>query len=158
MEEKIFERPLEEQLCFEVYKASISFAKMYMRALKKYELTFPQYLVLLALWDREEVRIKEVQERLNVSIGTLNPILNRMETEGWVQKRKDPHDKRASMVSLTKRAVGEKRNISRSIKEELDDCQVEGIDFQNLFLNLKYLNQELDVLEEKHLEEKQVMK
>ena len=105
MEESIFERPLEDQLCFEVYRAANDFSRMYNRALKEFRLTFPQYLVLLVLWDDNRILIKHIGERLGMGIGTLNPILNRLEKQGWLTKEPSLLDKRAIIVALRQKAV-----------------------------------------------------
>ncbi|MBM6613278.1 MarR family transcriptional regulator [Desemzia sp. RIT804] len=144
MDESIFERSLEDQLCFEVYKAANGFSKLYKRALKPYQLTFPQYLVLLALWEDDGVIVKVISDRLGMSIGTLNPILNRLALQGWAEKKPSSEDKRASIVTLTEKAKREKKAISMSILHEVVKCNQLDID-GNLFLeNLKDLNKEFE--------------
>ena len=86
MEESIFERSLEDQLCFEVYRAANDFGKMYNRALKDFHLTFPQYLVLLVLWDDDHILIKHIGERLGMGIGTLNPHIEPPRETGLAHK------------------------------------------------------------------------
>ena len=111
MDETIFVRSLEDQLCFEVYKASNGFSRMYGRALKPFGLTFPQYLVLLALWDEDQIFIKNISDRIGMSIGTLNPILNRLKTQGWIEKVTSDMDKRAVVVTLTDKSQQSKKAI-----------------------------------------------
>lgn len=140
MEESIFERPLEDQLCFEVYRAANSYGKMYNRALKDFRLTFPQYLVLLALWDDDNVLIKHIGERLGMGIGTLNPILNRLEKQGWLTKQPSLSDKRATVVSLSEKGTTSKKAIHLAILTEVNACNLEGIDVLFLMKQLKLLN------------------
>ncbi|CZQ86984.1 transcriptional regulator marr-type conserved site [Trichococcus flocculiformis] len=140
MEESIFERPLEDQLCFEVYRAASDFGKMYNRALKEFHLTFPQYLVLLVLWDDNQIVIKHIGERLGMGIGTLNPILNRLEKQGWLTKEPSLLDKRATIVSLSEKAVTSKKAIHFAILSEVKACNLEGIDSSFLMKQLKLLN------------------
>ncbi|WP_320164817.1 MarR family transcriptional regulator [uncultured Trichococcus sp.] len=140
MEESIFERPLEDQLCFEVYRAANSFGKMYNRALKDFQLTFPQYLVLLALWDDDNILIKHIGERLGMGIGTLNPILNRLEKQGWLTKEPSLLDKRATIISLSEKGVNSKKAIHFAILSEVNACNLEGIDGLFLMKQLKLLN------------------
>lgn len=149
MDEEIFDRKLENQLCFEVYKAANGFSKMYGRALSPYKLTFPQYLVLLALWDENFVNIKSIQQRLGISIGTLNPILTKLEAQNWINKETSQNDKRASVISLTKKANVNKKNISNNILKEIVQCNLEGINEKELLQYLKNLNQEFTKLEER---------
>lgn len=146
------DRSLEDQLCFEVYKASNGFSKLYRRALKTFELTFPQYLVLLALWENDEVYVKEISSRLGMTIGTINPILNRMVSQGWVEKVPSSKDKRAIVVSLTKKAYQEKTNISQSILKEITTCNLMDIDGELFLKNMKNLNKEFERLEKENKE------
>lgn len=140
MEESIFERPLEDQLCFEVYRAANDFSRMYNRALKEFRLTFPQYLVLLVLWDDNRILIKHIGERLGMGIGTLNPILNRLEKQGWLTKEPSLLDKRAIIVALSEKAVTSKKAIHVAILSEVKACNLEGIDGPFLMRQLKMLN------------------
>lgn len=144
MEESIFERPLEDQLCFEVYRAANAFGKMYNRALKEFHLTFPQYLVLLALWDEDKVLIKNIGERLGMGIGTLNPILNRLEKQGWLTKETSLVDKRATIISLSKKSITSKRTIHLALLSEVNACNLDGVDGVFLMKQLKILNNAMD--------------
>lgn len=148
MDESIFDRSLENQLCFEVYKASNGLSKLYKRALASFELTFPQYLVLLALWEDDSVYVKAISERLGMSIGTLNPILTRLSDNGWIVKNPSPSDKRAIIVTLTEKAKNEKQAISSSILTEVMQCNRIDVDGKLLIDNLKEINQELDRTEQ----------
>ncbi|WP_373751443.1 MarR family winged helix-turn-helix transcriptional regulator [Jeotgalibaca porci] len=87
MDESIFDRQLDEQLCFRLYRASNGINKMYGRALKIFQLTFPQYLVLLALWDNDGLPITTIGSQVGMGIGTLNPILKRMTEHDWIEKK-----------------------------------------------------------------------
>ncbi|MPM85749.1 hypothetical protein SDC9_132830 [bioreactor metagenome] len=144
MEESIFDRPLEDQLCFEVYRAANGFGKMYNRALKDFHLTFPQYLVLLALWDEDNILIKHIGDRLGMGIGTLNPILNRLEKQGWLTKEPSLLDKRATIVSLSEKGVTSKKAIHLAILAEVNDCDLEGVDGLFLMKQLKLLNNAME--------------
>lgn len=149
MDETIFARSLEDQLCFEVYKASNGFSRMYGRALKPFGLTFPQYLVLLALWDEDHVFIKNISDRIGMSIGTLNPILNRLKVQGWIEKVASDMDKRAVIVTLTEKSLQSKKAISKAILNEVKHCNMTDISNEAFTRGLKSLNNEFDKLEEK---------
>lgn len=150
MDESIFVRSLEDQLCFEVYKASNGFSRMYGRALKSFGLTFPQYLVLLALWDEDHVFIKNISDRIGMSIGTMNPILNRLKTQGWIEKVISDTDKRAVVVTLTEKSQQSKKAISKAILNEIIQCNMEDISNDAFVKGLKSLNHEFEWLEEKN--------
>ncbi len=150
LDETMFVRSLEDQLCFEVYKASSGFSRMYGRALKPFGLTFPQYLVLLALWDEDHVFIKNISDRIGMSIGTLNPILNRLSTQGWIEKVSSDIDKRAVIVTLTEKSQQTKKAISKAILNEIMHCNMADISNAAFIKGLKSLNNEFDQLEEKN--------
>ncbi|PTQ84638.1 DNA-binding MarR family transcriptional regulator [Trichococcus patagoniensis] len=144
MEESIFDRALEDQLCFEVYRSASGFGKMYNRALKEFQLTFPQYLVLLALWDEDHVYIKHIGEQLGMGIGTLNPILNRLEKQGWLTKESSLLDKRAMVVSLSEKSIHSKKAIHSAVLSEVNACNLADIDGLFLIQQLKLLNQAMN--------------
>ncbi|MTD30620.1 MarR family winged helix-turn-helix transcriptional regulator [Planomicrobium sp. YIM 101495] len=131
---------LEQQLCFEVYRASSNFTKLYARVLEPFSLTFPQYLVLLVLWEEDAVPMKDIGTRLGLGTGTLNPIISRMQTQGWVEKSRSSLDKRATLITLTDRARNEHKAICRAIQERLETYHFFDIDAIQLMKNLKNLN------------------
>ncbi|MFD1032299.1 MarR family winged helix-turn-helix transcriptional regulator [Metaplanococcus flavidus] len=135
-----FSLKLEQQLCFEVYKASSNFTKMYARVLEPFNLTFPQYLVLLVLWEEEHLLMKDIGARLGHGTGTLNPIINRLIDQGWINKHQSPDDKRAWVISLTEKAEEEHRAISQAIYDKLVSCNFLDINALNLMKDLKQLN------------------
>ncbi|AIY06853.1 hypothetical protein Plano_2888 [Planococcus sp. PAMC 21323] len=131
---------LEQQLCFEVYKASSNFSKMYARALEPFNLTFSQYLVLLVLWDEHELLSKDIGERLGLGTGTLNPIIKRMIDNGHLTKQQSEKDKRAFVISLTEKARKEQPAIERAVFEKVESCNFMGVNAMTLMINLKELN------------------
>jgi DNA-binding MarR family transcriptional regulator len=131
---------LEQQLCFEVYKASSNFTKMYARVLEPFNLTFTQYLVLLVLWDEDHLLMKDIGDRLGLGTGTLNPIINRMIERGRLVKEQAPEDKRASIISLTEKAKSEQQPIEQAVIEKLASCNFLDVNAITLMKNLKELN------------------
>lgn len=97
---------LDNQLCFAVYSASLAMTRLYKPLLEKLGLTYPQYLVLLVLWERDGLTVSEVGERLSLDSGTLTPLLKRLEANGLVARIRDVADERRVHVSLT--AAGRK--------------------------------------------------
>jgi MarR family transcriptional regulator, organic hydroperoxide resistance regulator len=120
---------------------------MYGRALKPFQLTFPQYLVLLALWDADGVLIKNIGERLGMGIGTLNPIMTRLEKQDWIKKTPSLGDKRSVIVSLTEKGKRSKRDIALSILKEISICNFTGIEGETLMKQLKILNRAFAAME-----------
>lgn len=139
---------LDQQLCFEVYKASSNFSKLYARTLEPFHLTFPQYLVLLTLWDEDHLLVKDIGQRLELGIGTLNPIINRMLEKGWIVKQQSKKDKRAFIISLTAKAKDEEKIIEQAIINKITSCNFLDVNAQELMANLKELNSFLKQLEE----------
>jgi DNA-binding MarR family transcriptional regulator len=97
---------LDNQLCFAVYSASLAMTKLYKPLLDKLKLTYPQYLVMLVLWERDGLMVSELGERLSLDSGTLTPLLKRLEANGLVARIRDVADERRVHVSLT--ATGRK--------------------------------------------------
>ncbi len=92
---------LENQLCFSVYACSREITKMYRPYLDKLEITYPQYLVLLVLWEHQETTVKALGAELYLDSGTLTPLLKRMEEAGLVRRERSKDDERKVMVRLT---------------------------------------------------------
>ena len=131
---------LDQQLCFEVYKASSNFAKIYARTLEPFQLTFTQYLVLLTLWDEDHLLAKDIGNRLELGIGTLNPIITRMIDRGWLDKRQSEKDKRSFIISLTEKAKNEEKLIEKAITQKVINCNFLELNAETLMSNLKDLN------------------
>lgn len=92
---------LDDQLCFAVHAASRAFDGVYRVVLRESGLTYPQYLVMLVLWEHGEVTVKELGRRLRLDSGTLSPLLKRLEAAGWVRRRRGAADERSVVVSPT---------------------------------------------------------
>jgi DNA-binding MarR family transcriptional regulator len=92
---------LDLQLCFPLYAASRAMVQAYTPLLAKLGLTYPQYLVMLVLWETDGVSVKELGEKLYLDSGTLTPLLKRLETLGFVRRERSKEDARSVTVSLT---------------------------------------------------------
>ena len=92
---------LDNQLCFALYSTSLTMTKLYKPVLERLNLTYPQYLVMLVLWERDGLTVGELGERLFLDSGTLTPLLKRMEASGWLQRERATDDERRVIVSLT---------------------------------------------------------
>lgn len=91
---------LENQLCFPFYAVSRLLTKAYQPLLQALDLTYPQYLVFLLLWEHEQLTVKELGEKLLLDSGTLTPLLKRMEQKQWLSRRRDPRDERSVIIAL----------------------------------------------------------
>src|SRR5579872_2199355 len=92
---------LDNQICFAVYSASHAFNRVYKPLLDRLGLTYPQYLVMLVLWERDGVPLKEIGERLHLDSGTLTPLLKRLEQAGLVRRTRSTEDERQVLIGLT---------------------------------------------------------
>ena len=92
---------LDKQLCFALYSASLAMTKVYKPLLAPLGLTYPQYLVMLALWEQDGQTVGALGERLALDSGTLTPLLKRLEAQGQLGRERDPADERRVIVRLT---------------------------------------------------------
>ena len=92
---------LENQLCFRLYTASRLLTQAYHPLLSEHGLTYPQYLVLLVLWDKDEQPVNDIAKRLLLETNTVTPLLKRMEAEDIVTRSKGKEDARQMIVKLT---------------------------------------------------------
>ena len=92
---------LDNQLCFALYSASLAMTKVYKPLLDSIGLTYPQYLVMLVLWEKEGLMVSEIGEKLSLDSGTLTPLLKRLETSGLVTRIRAVDDERRVHISLT---------------------------------------------------------
>jgi DNA-binding MarR family transcriptional regulator len=92
---------LDDQLCFALYSAGLALTKAYRPILDALDLTYPQYLVMLCLWERDGPSVREIGARLNLDSGTLTPLLKRLEARGLLRRERDRTDERRVLVSLT---------------------------------------------------------
>ena len=92
---------LDKQLCFALYSASLAMTKVYKPLLAPLGLTYPQYLVMLALWEHDGQSVSELGTRLALDSGTLTPLLKRLEAQGQLSRERDTGDERRVIVRLT---------------------------------------------------------
>lgn len=92
---------LERQLCFALYSASHAMTRLYRPLLDPMGLTYPQYLVMMVLWRRDDITLTKLGEQLKLDSGTLTPLLKRLEKTGFLQRQRDPNDERKVRVTLT---------------------------------------------------------
>ena len=92
---------LDMQFCFALYSASHAMTKTYKPLLDRLGLTYPQYLVMLVLWEQDEILVKDIGARLFLDSGTLTPLLKRLEANGLVERNRDPQDERQVRISLS---------------------------------------------------------
>jgi len=92
---------LDNQLCFALYSTGLAMNKVYRKLLRKLDLTYPQYLVMLVLWERDAVTVSDIGARLFLDSATLTPLLKRLETAGLLTRNRSAADERQVVVALT---------------------------------------------------------
>jgi MarR family transcriptional regulator, organic hydroperoxide resistance regulator len=92
---------LDHQLCFALYAASLAMTKAYKPLLAPLGITYPQYLVLLVLWEGDGIAVSQLGDRLTLDSGTLTPLLKRLEALGLLQRQRDAADERRVLLHLT---------------------------------------------------------
>jgi len=109
---------LDHQICFAVYSTAHAFNRVYKPLLDRLGLTYPQYLAMLVLWERDGVPVKDIGERLFLDSGTLTPLLKRLEAAGLIKRTRSTEDERQVLIALTPQghALREKaRSVPHSI-------------------------------------------
>ncbi|MEE1830254.1 MarR family winged helix-turn-helix transcriptional regulator [Streptomyces sp. SP17KL33] len=121
---------LDRQICFSLHAASRAFNGVYRVVLKDLGITYPQYLVMLVLWEQGELPVKKLGEHLRLDSGTLSPLLKRLEAAGLVRRERSARDERSVMVrpteegaALRERALAVPRRIVSATSLDIDDIR-----------------------------------
>ncbi|MDZ8172570.1 MarR family winged helix-turn-helix transcriptional regulator [Microbacterium xanthum] len=118
---------VDDMVCFSLYAASRSTTQAYRRVLRPWDLTYPQYLVLVALWTEGPLSVRRIGDRLALDSGTLSPLLRRLERRGYVTRGRRSDDERVVDVSLTE--AGEAlRDEMHEVPRQIAECMGIGID------------------------------
>ena len=117
---------LGNQLCFAVYSTAHAFNRAYKPLLDRLGLTYPQYLVMLVLWERDDVPVKDIGEKLFLDSGTLTPLLKRLEAAHLVRRTRSREDERQVLIALTPQGHALK-DKARAVPQSIlaaSDCSV----------------------------------
>ncbi|KND59793.1 Organic hydroperoxide resistance transcriptional regulator [Candidatus Burkholderia verschuerenii] len=96
-----FPLELDQQLCFALYSTSLAMTKTYKPMLEKLGLTYPQYLAMLVLWEKDGLTVKDIASRLSLDSATMTPLLKRLEAQGYVERMRGTADERQVHIRLT---------------------------------------------------------
>lgn len=120
---------LDQQVCFALYRASRATTAVYRPHLDRLGLTYPQYLVMLALWERDGRGVQDLCDALDLDTGTLSPLLKRLETAGLIERRRQSTDERRVVVHLTGAGTH-----MRSEAQDIPECiaRASGLDIPEL--------------------------
>jgi MarR family transcriptional regulator, organic hydroperoxide resistance regulator len=114
---------IDQQLCFALYSTMLGMNKVYRELLKDLDLTYPQYLVMLVLWERDGLTVGEIAQRVFLDSPTVTPLLKRLEAAGLVSRDRSPQDERQVLITLT--AAG---RALRKRSTHLPQCIVDASD------------------------------
>ncbi|WP_412776889.1 MarR family winged helix-turn-helix transcriptional regulator [Thalassospira lucentensis] len=130
---------LEKFLCFSVYAASHAFNRIYKPLLDQLGLTYPQYLVMVSLWQEDDQSVRSIGQKMFLESSTLTPLLKRLEANGLVVRKRDPEDERSVRVRLSNEG-----KALREKAEEIPACILDatGLDIETA----KRLNRDLQEL------------
>jgi DNA-binding MarR family transcriptional regulator len=109
---------LDDFVCFAVYSLGHAFNKLYQPLLKRLDLTYPQYVTMVALWQQDDLTVTQLGQRLHLDSGTLTPLLKRLEMAGLIVRARDKRDERQVRIRLTKAGTALKEK-ARAIPEEV---------------------------------------
>ena len=126
---------LDNQLCFRLYTAARLVTASYTPYFKEFGITYPQYLVLMLLWEQDNRIISEITERLNLETNTVTPLLQRMEKQGLIVRQKSQADSRQRIISLTgegKRLEEKMKNVPNCLAQKIVDNGISVDELQKL--------------------------
>ena len=130
------ELQLDNQICFRLYTASRLITQAYTPMLTELGITYPQYLVLMVLWEKDSQPVNDIAHRLMLETNTVTPLLQRMEKQGLIIRKKGELDKRQQIVSLTKKGCEMEKQAFKLIPggmgETLKACPLQIDDYRHL--------------------------
>lgn len=134
---------LDQLMCFRMYSTSLKMTQFYKPMLAELGLTYPQYLVMVVLWQQEGLGIKDVAERLQQDSGSITPLVKRLELEGYLVRNRDPQDERHRVLTLTE-AGNALRAAGARIHEQFGmACGVTLEEYLAMMATMSKLNQRL---------------
>lgn len=138
---------LDELLCFQLYTTSLRMTHIYKPMLAKLNLTYPQYLVMIVLWQSDRLGIKDVAQRMGQDPGSITPLVKRLVAEGYLVRNRDPDDDRSVILTLSKAG----RNLhaaARHVNEAIGQaCGLVQTDLARLMDDIRKLNERLSAYE-----------
>lgn len=135
---------LANQVCFPIYSLAKEIVSRYRPFFEELDLTYPQYLVLLVLWEQDHLTVSQIGEHLNLDSGTLTPLLKRLEQKNIISRRRSSEDERIVNITLTEEGIKLKekaasvpQKLSSSMKVSKEELIELKRIIENLLLNIK---------------------
>jgi DNA-binding MarR family transcriptional regulator len=139
---------LENQICFKIYTAEREITKLYRDLLEDLDVTYPQYLVLLVLWEKDSITVKELGQKLFLDSGTLTPMLKRMEGNELLERRRSIEDERSVIITLTKKGEELKQKAECIPSQLLKNLSTDYEELKNLDHTLTTILQRIQKVKE----------
>lgn len=141
------ELKLDNQLCFKIYSISKSIVRIYGPLLSEIDLTYPQYITMMIMWEYKRISFKEISAKLKMKTGTLTPILNKLESNGYIEKIKDESDDRKIYIAITEKGL-EIQNKAKDIPRRLvENLNLSESDYDKYIKEFDDLEKSLDRIE-----------
>lgn len=135
---------LDQHLCFKLYSTSLKMTQLYKPLLAPLNLTYPQYLVMVVLWQDEGLGIKGVAERLQQDPGSITPLVKRLEAEGYIARGRDPGDERNLVLTLTDKGRQLRADGLKVSEQIAHACAITLAEVEGLAAGLDKLNRNLE--------------
>lgn len=130
-------RQIDGELCFGIYNANKKFNRFYQHVLASYGLTYPQYAVMLVLWNHAPITVRELGTYVDLDSGTLTPLLKRLQKNGWVTKSRSTKDERVVNINITDYA----KKMEKEIYAHVNQCfEILGMSRSQIDEALKVIN------------------
>lgn len=134
---------LDQHLCFKLYSTSLKMTQLYKPILSALNLTYPQYLVMVVLWEEEGLGIKGLAERLQQDPGSITPLVKRLEAEGYLVRDRDPNDERNRVLTLTEKGRQLREDGIKVSEKIAQACAITSNDVDQLAAGLEKLSRNL---------------
>ncbi len=139
---------LKNQLCFALYSATNAVTRYYRFYLKEFGITYPQYLVMLVIWENENVTASEIAVKLNLDNATITPILKKLQDQKLISKTRDKNDERVVNIKVTKKGLEIEEKIALIQDKVACKTHLPKKDFEELKQRLNELTQIMDISDE----------
>ncbi len=137
---------LSNQICFPIYSVSRLITKAYKPYLEKMGLTYPQYLVLLVLWEHGKLSVNQIGEKLILNTNTLSPLIKRMEKMDLLKRERSEKDERSVLVELTQKGIAYKNDAAPVPEKLLKSLLSEEVELTDVMLLKDTLEKWIDIL------------
>jgi len=134
---------LDQHLCFSLYSTSLKMTQLYKPLLAPLNITYPQYLVMVVLWQQQGLGVKDLAERLQQDSGSITPLVKRLEAEGLITRARDARDERNVLLSLTPAGEAMREAGLRVSEAIAHGCSVTSAEYQRMMADLAKLNKTL---------------